>query len=196
MSASLKRLLLLGSSSPRRRELLAQIGIHFDVVSPYINEAALAGERPEVYADRMSREKAKAIFQRLGYDRPILCADTVVTVDQRILGKPLDKSDCIRMLMSLSGREHQVFSSVTLIDSVGNETSTQATTQVRFRSLDIEECERYWLTGEPMDKAGSYGIQGRGAIFVSGIHGSYSNVVGLPLFETATLLRSAGIGRW
>ena len=196
MSASSKRLLLLGSSSPRRRELLAQIGIQFDVVSPDINEAALAGERPEVYADRMSREKAKAIFQRLGCDRPILCADTVVTVDQRILGKPLDKSDCIRMLMTLSDREHQVFSSVTLIDSSGKETSTQVTTQVRFRTLDIEECERYWLTGEPMDKAGSYGIQGRGAIFVSGIHGSYSNVVGLPLFETATLLRSAGIGRW
>ncbi|MEM7363488.1 MAG: Maf family protein [Pseudomonadota bacterium] len=196
MSASSKLLLLLGSSSPRRRELLAQIGIQFDVVSPDIDEAPLAGERPEVYADRMSREKATAIVRRLGHDRPILCADTVVTVDQQILGKPLDKSDCIRMLMALSGREHQVSSSVTLIDSAGNESSTQVTTQVRFRTLDIEECERYWLTGEPRDKAGSYGIQGRGAIFIAGIHGSYSNVVGLPLFETATLLRSAGIARW
>lgn len=196
MSDSVERALVLGSSSPRRRDLLAQIGIDFDIVTPDIDEAPLAGEVSEDYADRMSREKANTIVRSIGHDRPVLCADTVVTVDDQILGKPGDRDECVQTLMMLSGREHQVSSSVTLVDRTGHQASTLVTTRVLFRTLNTDECERYWQTGEPRDKAGSYGIQGKGAIFVKGIFGSYSNVVGLPLFETATLLMSAGIVCW
>lgn len=188
--------LILGSSSPRRRDLLTQIGVRFDIAIPDIDEAPLAGEAPEDYAARMSLEKARVVFDNTGQNRPVLCADTVVVLDDQVLGKPRNKADALDMLMALSGREHRVSSSVTLMDTAANEASALVTTTVLFRTLEIDECERYWQTGEPSDKAGSYGIQGKGAIFVAGIHGSYSNVVGLPLFETAALLRSVGITCW
>jgi septum formation protein len=186
--------LCLASVSPRRRELLSQIGVTHIVTGADIDEAALPGEVPRDYVTRLAREKAMAIRRR-GQPLAVLAADTTVVLDGEIFGKPRDREDAIRMLNHLSGRAHEVLTAVALAHSDGIAERLSSST-VRFRSLSHEECAAYWETGEPRDKAGAYAIQGLGAVFIESLSGSYSGVMGLPLFETGELLRAAGIACW
>ena len=184
-------LIRLASNSPRRRELLAQIGVPHVVTAAHIDESTLPGEAPVDYVQRMARSKALTVW-RHDSSLPVLAADTSVVLDAAIFGKPLDSADCIRMLATLSGRTHQVLTAVALASD--KEVALRlSVSDVRFRTLTTEECAAYWDTGEPRDKAGAYAIQGKGAVFIQSIAGSYSGVMGLPLFETAELLRAAGI---
>lgn len=191
--------LILASTSPRRKELLQQIGALFTQQSVDINEDVMATENPEQYVLRLAQEKAAAGFEQLSQqqqlDSVILAADTTVVCDGQILAKPESISHSKEILGQLSGREHRV---MTAIAVCSRDTSEQqvVTTKVRFRKLSHDEIEAYWQTGEPQDKAGSYGIQGLAAIFVESIEGSYSNVVGLPLCETAELLKHFDIPLW
>ena len=187
----------LASASPRRRELLAQIGVPFVTLIASIDETALPGEPAERYVERLAREKALAGLAALSdpADAVVLGADTAVVLDGRILGKPADRAECLATLVALSGREHQVLTAVALASAQRIESRVVAS-RVRFRPLRAGEAEAYWATGEPCDKAGSYGIQGLAAVFVSQIEGSYSAVVGLPLCETAQLLEEFGIPCW
>ncbi len=187
----------LASASPRRRELLAQIGVPFVTLIASIDETALPGEPAERYVERLAREKALAGLAALGdpADAVVLGADTAVVLDGRILGKPADRAECLATLAALSGREHQVLTAVALASAQRIE-SRVVSSRVRFRPLRAGEAEAYWATGEPCDKAGSYGIQGLAAVFVSQLEGSYSAVVGLPLCETAQLLGEFGIPCW
>ncbi len=187
-------LICLASISPRRRELLSQIGVPHVVAGADINEAVLPGEAPRAYVTRLAREKALAI-RRTGQQLPVLAADTTVLVDGRIFGKPRDRAHAIDMLGELAGREHEVLTAVALADSRGLSERLSSST-VRFRKISPDECAAYWETGEPRDKAGGYAIQGLGAIFVESLSGSYSAVMGLPLFETGELLQAAGIHYW
>lgn len=180
----------LASQSPRRRELLAQIGIRHDVIDVEVDETPRAGEAPAEYVLRLALAKARA-GHRLRPDRPVLGADTAVVQDDRILGKPLDRQDAAAMLAQLSGREHRVLTAVALVGD--REDTRLSVSHVRFRPIDAAEAAAYWETGEPADKAGGYAVQGLGALFVESIGGSYSGVMGLPLFETGELLRRAGI---
>lgn len=188
--------LFLASASPRRRELLTQIGVPFSQLSVLIDETPFEAELPDVYVQRLAREKALAGLAQVE-DRSacVLGADTTVVLDQRILGKPIDKADALATLMALSGREHQVMTAVALANRSGCMVRL-VSSQVRFRPISVEEAEAYWASGEPQDKAGSYAIQGWGAIFVAGLVGSYSAVVGLPLCETAQMLSSYGVECW
>jgi septum formation protein len=186
--------LCLASVSPRRRELLAQIGVSHVVVGSDIDETFLPGETPRDYVARLAREKALAI-RRGGQKLPVLAADTTVVVGERVFGKPRDQVEAIHMLGELSGRAHEVLTAVALADSHGVVERLSAST-VRFRTVSREECLAYWETGEPRDKAGGYAIQGLGAVFIESLSGSYSGVMGLPLFETGELLRAAGIAYW
>ena len=187
----------LASASPRRRELLAQIGVPFVTLIASIDETALPGEPAERYVERLAREKALAGLAALGdpADAVVLGADTAVVLDGRILGKPADRAECLATLAALSGRENQVLTAVALASAQRIESRVVAS-RVRFRPLRAGEAEAYWATGEPCDKAGSYGIQGLAAVFVSQLEGSYSAVVGLPLCETAQLLGEFGIPCW
>ena len=187
----------LASASPRRRELLAQIGVPFVTLIASIDETALPGEPAERYVERLAREKALAGLAALSdpADAVVLGADTAVVLDGRILGKPADQAECLAALAALSGREHQVLTAVALASAQRIESRVVAS-RVRFRPLRAGEAEAYWATGEPCDKAGSYGIQGLAAVFVSQLEGSYSAVVGLPLCETAQLLGEFGIPCW
>ena len=187
----------LASASPRRRELLAQIGVPFVTLIASIDETALPGEPAERYVERLAREKALAGLAALSNpaDAVVLGADTAVVLDGRILGKPADRAECLATLAALSGREHQVLTAVALASAQRIE-SRVVSSRVRFRPLRAGEAEAYWATGEPCDKAGSYGIQGLAAVFVSQLEGSYSAVVGLPLCETAQLLGEFGIPCW
>ncbi len=187
----------LASASPRRRELLAQIGVPFVTLIASIDETALPGEPAERYVERLAREKALAGLAALSdpADAVVLGADTAVVLDGRILGKPADRAECLATLVALSGREHQVLTAVALASAQRIE-SRVVVSRVRFRPLRAGEAEAYWATGEPCDKAGSYGIQGLAAVFVSQLEGSYSAVVGLPLCETAQLLGEFGIPCW
>jgi septum formation protein len=180
----------LASQSPRRRELLAQIGIRHDVIAVEVDETPRAGEAPAEYVLRLALAKARA-GHSLHPDRPVLGADTAVVQDDRILGKPLDRQDAAAMLAQLSGREHRVLTAVALVGD--REETRLSVSRVRFRPIDAAEAAAYWETGEPADKAGGYAVQGLGALFVESIGGSYSGVMGLPLFETGELLRRAGI---
>jgi septum formation protein len=184
----------LASVSPRRRELLAQIGVPHIVVGADIDETAQAGESPRDYVLRMARQKALTIRER-GETLPVLAADTTVVLDDVIYGKPRDRDDGIAMLGRLSGRTHEVLTAVAVADSRGMALRLSVST-VRFRGLAPQECSAYWETGEPRDKAGGYAIQGAGAVFIESLAGSYSGVMGLPLFETAELLREAGVPYW
>jgi septum formation protein len=186
--------LCLASASPRRRELLSQIGVSYVVSGANIDERALPGEAPRDYVIRLAREKALTVLRR-GQGLPVLAADTTVVLDGLIYGKPRDRDDAIGMLGRLSGRTHEVLTAVALADTRGVAHRWSASL-VRFRSLTQDECVAYWSTGEPRDKAGGYAIQGLGAVFIESLQGSYSAVMGLPLFETAELLRDAGVAYW
>ncbi len=193
-SASVKPLVCLASVSPRRRELLAQIGVPHTVTGAHIDETAYPGEVPREYVTRMARQKALTIRES-GESLPVLAADTTVVLDNVIYGKPRDRADGIAMLGRLSGRTHEVLTAVALADAQGVALRLSASA-VRFRELRLEECAAYWETGEPCDKAGGYAVQGAAAVFIESLSGSYSGVMGLPLFETAELLRAAGIAYW
>jgi len=183
--------LVLGSASPRRRELLAQLGLEPDALrAPDIDETPLRGERPRDYVARMAREKAAAL--PCGPDEAVLCADTTVTCGRRILGKPEDEKEAAEFLWLLSGRRHHVLTAVALRTATGLR-ERLVDTVVKFRPLSNEEVNGYLASGEWHGKAGGYAIQGRAGAFIPWIQGSFTGVVGLPLAETATLLRAAGI---
>lgn len=187
----------LASESPRRRELLQQIGVSFRLVGAAVDETALAGESPPAYVARVAASKADAGWQgcRDAQQAPVLAADTAVILDGRILGKPADRCDAEDMLERLSGRTHQVLTAVALRTAAGR-SSRISRSEVTFRAIAAGEARAYWETGEPHDKAGAYAIQGRAAVFVADLRGSFSGVMGLPLFETAELLCDAGIPYW
>lgn len=189
--------LFLASASPRRRELLAQIGVDFSLLNAPIDETPLPGELPGAYVERLALAKARAGLATLSPGQPavVLGADTAVVLDGRILGKPVDQQDALAMLAGLSGREHQVLTAVALA-SASQARVVSVASQVRFRAISPTEARAYWASGEPQDKAGSYAIQGLAAIFVESLQGSYSAVVGLPLCETAQLLGEFGIPCW
>lgn len=182
------RRLILASASPRRRELLAQAGFTFEVHPAHINEDLHAGEDPIDYVVRLAREKAEAVYaQTADTDAVTLGADTTVTLDGHILAKPEDAADAARMLRLLSGRTHRVITGVAIASSIGVEVAAEVT-GVQFLTLSDEEIAAYIETGEPMDKAGAYGIQGYAAKWIPRIEGCYFNVVGLPLAMVSTML--------
>ncbi len=182
---------MLASSSPRRRELLTQIGVRFVVVAVDVDESPVMGELPEKYVHRIAALKSQRGREMAGSDLPVLGADTVVVVDGALLGKPRGRDQAIEILKRLSGREHQVFSAVSIRSAQHLQALSKTT--VCFRPLSDQEIIAYWNTGEPADKAGAYGIQGLGGMFVKRIEGSFSGVVGLPLYETSELLKEAGV---
>jgi len=186
--------LVLASASPRRRELLTQIGVSHEVYPVDLDERRRAGEAPRDYVKRVAEDKARAGWTRFAASqgRPVLAADTAVVLGMRILGKPVDRAEALAMLRELSGRQHAVLTAVSLCDSNGVQTRLNESL-VTFRNLSRAEAEQYCDTEEPMDKAGGYAVQGRAAVFIERIEGSYSGVMGLPLFETAELLAAAGI---
>lgn len=187
--------LILASASPRRRELLQQIGVPFQVQPVDICEDPQPGESAAAYVTRLAREKAQAGLAAAGSGAVVLGADTTVVIDDQILAKPANEEEAVGMLMRLSGRQHQVLTAVALASAERTEVRC-VLTEVEFIELDENLCRRYWRTGEPCDKAGAYGIQGLGAVFVKAIHGSYSAVVGLPLMETAAMLQAFDIPLW
>jgi septum formation protein len=185
-------MLVLASASPRRRELLTQAGYTFRVHAAQVNEDPLPGEEPIAYVTRLAREKAEAVFRELsadGHGEPLLVlgADTTVTVDGEILGKPENAAEAARMLRLLSGRSHRVMTGVALVSAAATEVAAEVTA-VRFLTLSDEEIAAYVATGEPMDKAGAYAIQGRAARWIPRIEGCYFNVMGLPLALVAELV--------
>lgn len=190
---------VLASASPRRKELLEQIGVRYEIADHTVDEDALPGEPAIALVQRLALEKALSVVNSQPHQAnvrqpfwPVLGADTVVVCDDHILGKPRDKADAFRMWQLLSGREHRVYSAVALCDSQRQEVR-MSTTTVTFRQLSDQDCECYWASGEPQGKAGGYAIQGLGALFVSMMTGSYTGVVGLPLYETAELLAMFGV---
>ncbi len=184
--------LILASQSPRRRELLAQVGLAFDVCPVDVDEARAPGEGPRDYVERLARRKAEAGGAHGQPQQAVLGADTAVTADGDILGKPADEADALAMLAHLSGRSHAVCTGVAVVAGERSETRV-VTSEVTLCPTSADERRAYWLSGEPEGKAGAYAIQGLGAVFVEALAGSYSNVVGLPLFETVELLRRFGI---
>ena len=188
----------LASTSPRRQALLRQLGVSFDVIAPDVAEHQLAEESGETYAKRMAAEKARQVSrlvqERQLPSRPVLAADTCILLDGEILGKPRDRAHGETMLRRLSGREHSVLTAAAIVH-VNAEHLALSVSTVRFRVLTQEEIRDYWDTGEPRDKAGAYALQGRAAAFVSNIDGSYSGIVGLPLYEVAQLLQQIGSKR-
>jgi septum formation protein len=186
--------LLLASASPRRRELLRQIGLEPQVIATQVDESRLPGEAPATYVERLARLKAETAWQQLPSDRraTILAADTAVVLDGEIFGKPADRNEGLEMLARLSGRTHEVLTGVALKTTRATDVRVNVS-QVTFRALHRDECEAYWESGEAADKAGGYAVQGLAALFISAIEGSFSGVMGLPLYETAELLRAAGI---
>jgi septum formation protein len=183
--------IILASASPRRQELLDQINVTYKVYPVDIDETPRANESPLAYVQRLAAEKSAACKARLNPDRPILAADTTVVLGEMIMGKPKDQADALEMLMRLSGKTHQVYSAISVRGRVHGQ--AVSVTKVTFRHLNEQEILAYWQSGEPLDKAGSYAIQGLGALFVEAIKGSFSGVVGLPLFETAELLSNQGV---
>jgi septum formation protein len=184
----------LASASPRRRALLQQIGVSFQVIGAELDETVRAGETAGAYVARLAQAKAAEGWRRSrdGLSVPVLAADTAVVRDEKILGKPKDMEDAMNMLLQLSGRTHEVLTAVALRTSSGTEVGLSRSV-VTFRAIERAEALAYWQSGEPCDKAGGYAIQGYAAVFIADLKGSYSGVMGLPLFETARLLRAAGI---
>lgn len=187
--------LVLASASPRRKELLQQIGVDFQIAPVDICEDVHEGEHAETYVKRLALEKAQVCLAQREYPCTVLGSDTTVVCDGVILGKPADEDDAVAMLLRLSGKKHQVMTAVAVVNAEQSLCSV-VITEVQFKPLSEAECRRYWATGEPADKAGAYGIQGLGAVFVEHMSGSYSAVVGLPLKETAELLHKVGIEIW
>jgi septum formation protein len=184
--------IILASASPRRRELLDQIGITYVVQPVDIDETPKASEAPADYARRIAVEKSAACYAQMAHSGlPVLAADTVVVWKNFIMGKPKDREDGFTMLRVLSGQTHQVYSAISLRGRTHD--VALSVTDVTFRPISEQEILAYWATNEPADKAGGYAIQGLGSVFVQSITGSYSGVVGLPLFETAELLKQQGI---
>jgi len=183
--------IILASASPRRQELLDQIKVTYKVYPVDLDETPLPDETPLAYVRRLADEKSAACRAQLNTDLPILAADTTVCWKGVIMGKPKNQADALAMLSQLSGKTHQVYSAISLR---GREHGQAVSiTDVTFRRLSEQEMLDYWLSGEALDKAGSYAIQGKAAVFVEAIKGSFSGVVGLPLFETAELLSKQGI---
>lgn len=186
-------MIYLASRSPRRRELLAQIGVRHVLLDVEVDERLRPGESPEEYVLRLALEKARAGRARLEPDRraPVLGADTSVVLDGAILGKPRDREDALAMLERLSGRTHRVLTGMALADE--REQARLSVSHVTFRPTSAREREAYWDSGEPADKAGAYAIQGRAAIFIERLEGSYSGVMGLSLFDVAQMLETSGV---
>lgn len=191
--------LYLASQSPRRRELLSQIGVQYSILSVNVEERRGAEESPQDYVSRLACDKSEAGWHKLstldGLEAPVLGADTIVVLQGKVLEKPVDEADAIRMLLALSGQVHEVFTAVA-VTSGSNQASVLCRSEVLFGEITQAQALAYWHTGEPRDKAGAYGIQGAGAVFVEKIIGSYSAVVGLPLFETKKLLNEFDIRVW
>jgi septum formation protein len=195
--------LILASASARRAQLLLQIGVPYEVQPAQLAEHRAPGEPIAACVQRLAEDKAREVLGRLGASRAaeaadgrlVLGADTAVALDGQMLGKPRDEQHGMQMLASLSARTHEVLSAVALADTHGVR-SLLSVSQVRLRRISPEEAARYWASGEPCDKAGGYAIQGLGAIFVETLQGSYSGVMGLPLFETAALLAQSGVRMW
>ncbi len=193
--------LILASQSPRRKVLLEQLGYSFSTLVANIDESLSGDESAADYVLRLAQEKALAIFNSLSSEQQkeslILGADTCVVIDDLILGKPANEAECIETLLRLSSNQHQVLTAISVVgyeaDGTLKISKDIIATQVYFKSLTADEIKRYWQTGEPKDKAGSYAIQGIGGQFVTSINGSYSAVVGLPLYETAQLLVKSGL---
>jgi septum formation protein len=187
-------MIYLASQSPRRRELLDQIGVPYRLVHAEVDETPGAGESAEDYVRRMAIAKARAGHHRApqqGPDMPVLGADTAVVLDGHILGKPRDREHGLTMLAALAGREHRVLTGIALVSDTLEEYRL-SDSRVTFRALSDADIAAYWASGEPADKAGGYAVQGLGAVFIAHLSGSYSGVMGLPLFETAELLGHAG----
>ena len=195
MITQVDRSIYLASRSPRRQELLGQIGVKFESIGIDVDEAVLGSESPRTYVERLARAKSEAGWRRVELDKlpraPVLGADTTVAIDGRILGKPADRREAAQMLASLSGRLHEVLTAVSIKFGARLE-SAVSVSEVRFKALSNEEIARYVATGECEDKAGAYGIQGHAARFVADLRGSFSGVMGLPLYETAQLMDRIG----
>ncbi|MFI5322648.1 MAG: Maf family protein [Thermodesulfobacteriota bacterium] len=186
--------IILASSSPRRRELLAALGIEFEVVHPLSQETLLENGISPDFALRISAEKALSVSRNLGNGYIVIGADTIVVVDSEVLGKPRDPEDAVSMLRKLSGREHHVYTAFSIVRPKNELLHSQIVdTKVLVKTLAASEIEGYIKTGEPMDKAGAYGIQGIGSFMVSAIEGSYTNVVGLPVVELLEVLKNLGV---
>ncbi|NAW70251.1 septum formation inhibitor Maf [Vibrio sp. V27_P1S3P104] len=179
--------LVLASGSPRRRELLTQLGYSFDIVVPNVEESRQVGETPRAYVERLSQDKAYAGLTLAGANAIVIGSDTIVVLDDQVLEKPSNFIDAHRMLQQLSQARHQVMTAVT-VATMARHRTVVVTTDVWFKPLSEHDIEQYWQSGEPCDKAGSYAIQGLGGKFVTRIEGSYYAVVGLPLYETDQLL--------
>ena len=190
-----KDFVYLASASPRRSELLRQIGVRFVVRAAAIAEEQLRRETPEDYVVRLAAAKAETVWAAVVDSQPVLGADTAVVLDGEVLGKPADTAEAAAMLERLSGRTHRVLTAVALRHPGGLDTRLSVS-EVRFRATTADERLAYCRTGEPFDKAGGYGIQGHAAVFVEELRGSYSGVVGLPLNETAALLTRCGVEFW
>jgi septum formation protein len=190
-----KDFVYLASASPRRSELLRQIGVEFRVRAAAIAEDRLYAEKPEQYVVRLAAAKAETVWAAVAGAQPVLGADTTVVLGREVLGKPESAAEARAMLERLSGRTHRVLSAVAVRHAGGVETRLSES-EVRFRATTPAEISAYCATGEPFDKAGGYGIQGPAAVFVEDLKGSYSGVMGLPLFETAALLASCGVVFW
>lgn len=184
--------LLLASASPRRAALLVTLGVRFRVVPADLDETRLPGEPADLYVARLAQAKARAVARATGTALPVLGADTAVSIDQRLLGKPASEVEGLAMLGALSGRTHRVCTAIALVRGE-RVASTVVASEVTFRELSAAECRAYWRSGEPADKAGGYALQGLGGALVTRIEGSCSAVVGLPLAETYTLLRKFGV---
>lgn len=184
--------LILASASERRSHLLNQMQLSFLIQPACLNEDRQLNETPAEYVQRLALQKAQSVWQTSDRVLPVLGADTIVCLDSQTLGKPDDYDHAVAMLLSLANREHEVLTSISVVTALGQRSCT-VSSQVEFMSLSKAQCEAYCQTGEPMDKAGAYAIQGLAGIFVRRLSGSYSAVVGLPLFETAELLSAAGV---
>ncbi|RZU97826.1 Maf family protein [Spiribacter vilamensis] len=192
--------LYLASASPRRAEILERMGVRFQCIPQAIDEQVQSGESPEVLVFRLALEKARAGLAALkpGTGMPVLGADTAVVIDDDILGKPDNRDDAMAMLERLSGRTHRVLTGIAMVDGQ-RELTRLSLSMVTLRSIGATEQVAYWQSGEPLDKAGAYAIQGRGGVFVEQLEGSYSGVMGLPMVETHSLLVEFGIDyqlRW
>ena len=184
--------IILASQSPRRKELMGQIGLKFKVISPNVDEHMEGNPSPAQLVEELSLRKARAVERQADGEALIVAADTVVALEGTVLGKPEDEREAFAMLSALSGNRHYVYTGVTVLRD-GRAVTQHEVTTVTFRELEPEEISHYIATGEPMDKAGAYGIQGLGAMLVSGIEGDYFNVMGLPVYRLGRILAGFGI---